>query len=141
MVYSAVHVFGDSLVDSGNVLRLADFVDSLPLSSQPDGTPTADKGYFLGRFTDGFNFADLISNKFVSVPAKPVFPFGFEDPLLGIPFPFEGDPQGNNLNFAYGGARIVDGRLPDLDDQTDAYREAVDGQADGNALHLVTIGG
>jgi len=141
MTYSAVHVFGDSLVDSGNVLKLAEFVDNLPLSSLPDGTPTADKGYYLGRFSNGLNFADLFANKFLGVSTQPVFPFGYEDPLLGITFPFEGDPEGNNLNFAYGGARILDGGVPDLDDQTDAYRDAVDRHVDLNALHLITIGG
>ena len=60
---------------------------------------------------------------------------------FGITFPFEGDPEGNNLNFAYGGARILDGGVPDLDDQTDAYRDAVDRHVDLNALHLITIGG
>ena len=141
MAYSAVHVFGDSLVDSGNVLKLAEFVDDLPLSSLPDGTPTAEKGYYLGRFSNGLNFADLIANKFLGVPTVPVFPFGYEDPFLGITFPFEGDPEGNNLNFAYGGARILDGGVPYRDDQTDAYRDAVDRHVDLNALHLITIGG
>ncbi|WP_340316356.1 hypothetical protein [Rhizorhabdus argentea] len=87
--------------------------------------PTAAQGYYMGRFTNGFTFADLISNKFVSAETKPIFPFGYDEPLLGLSLPFQGDPSGNNLDFAYGGAQIRKGdeTVPDLDDQTDAYRE------------------
>lgn len=141
MPYSAVYVIGDSLVDAGNALKLGEFVGSLPLIGEPDGLPTSDKGYYEGRFTNGFNFADLISNKFIGVTTKPVFPYGYSDPFLGISFGFLPDPDGNNLNFAYGGARIRNGDMPDMDAQTDAFRDAVDGHADPNALVVVTIGG
>ncbi|MET0373372.1 MAG: SGNH/GDSL hydrolase family protein [Rhizorhabdus sp.] len=141
--YTGVYVFGDSLVDGGNALKLAQTYDSLPFASFPDGAPSAARGYYLGRFSDGLTFADLISNKTIGVPTKPVFPFGFEDPWFGISNPFASDPKGNNLNFAYGGAQIRQGSesVPDLDDQTDAWRDAVDGHADPGALHLFTIGG
>lgn len=142
MAYSGVFVFGDSLVDAGNALKLAEFADDLPFTALPEGAPTASQGYYMGRFTNGFTFADLISNKFISAETKPVFPFGYDEPVLGLSLPFQGDPSGSNLNFAYGGAQIRKGdeAVPDLDDQTDAYRDAVDGHADPNALHLVTIG-
>lgn len=141
--FSGVFVFGDSLVDPGNALKLANAYDSLPFASLPDGAPTAQKGYYLGRFSDGYTFADLISNKVIGVPTKPVFPFGYDDPWFGISNPFSSDPSGNNLNFAYGGAKIRQGSesVPDLDDQTDAFRDAVDGDASPSALHLFTIGG
>jgi phospholipase/lecithinase/hemolysin len=140
--FSGVYVFGDSLVDVGNALDLAEVYDFFPFTSLPDGAPSTGRGYFKGRFTDGFNYADLISNKFIGVPTKPVFPFGYDDPLLGISFGFFSDPKGNNLNFAYGGAQIRQGgeAVPDMDDQTDAFRDAVDGKADGDALHLFTFG-
>jgi phospholipase/lecithinase/hemolysin len=140
--FSGVHVFGDSLVDAGNALDLAQVYDFFPFTSLPDGAPSAGRGYYKGRFTDGFTYADLVSNKFIGVPTKPVFPFGYDDPLLGISFGFFSDPDGNNLNFAYGGAQIRQGgeAVPDMDDQTDAFRDAVDGEADGDALHLFTFG-
>lgn len=143
MAYSAVYVIGDSLVDAGNALKLGEFADSLPFINEPDGLPTSDNGYYQGRFSNGFTYADLLSNKFIGVTTKPVFPFGYSDPWLGISFPFEPDPDGNNLNFAYGGAQIRKGSevVPDLDDQTDAFKDAVDGDADPNALVIVTIGG
>src|SRR5215204_2533861 len=116
--YSGVYVFGDSLVDPGNALKLAETYDSLPFTSLPEGAPTAAKGYYKGRFTDGYTFADLLSNKFVGVPTKPVFPFG------------------------YGGAQIRKGdeAVPDMGDQTAAFDDAVDGHADPNALYLFAFG-
>lgn len=144
MAYSGVYVFGDSLVDAGNALKLAQWYGSLPLTDLPDGAPTASLGYWQGRFSNGYNFADLVANKTIGMVTKPVFPFGFDDPWIGLPIdPFAGDPNGVNLNFAYGGAQIRQGDevVPDLDGQTDAFRDAVDGDADPNALYLITIGG
>ena len=142
MPYSGVFVFGDSLVDAGNVLELAETYDDFPFTSLPNGAPTTANGYFDGRFTNGYTFADLISNKYLGIATKPVFPFGYDDPYFGISFGFFPDPSGNNLNFAYGGAQIRQGDepVPDMDDQTDAFRDAVDGDADPNALHLFAFG-
>lgn len=144
MAYSGVYVFGDSLVDPGNALKLAQFYGTLTFSDLPEGAPTAQLGYLQGRFSNGFTFADLLSNKYAGQVTKPVFPFHYEDPWIGIPIdPFAGDPSGNNLNFAYGGAQIRQGDevVPDLDGQTDAFKDAVDNRADPNALYIVTIGG
>ncbi len=144
MAYTGVYVFGDSLVDAGNALSLAQWYDGLPLTDLPDGAPTASLGYFQGRFSDGYTFADLVANKTIGVVTKPIFPYFYEDPWLGIKVaPWASDPNGNNLNFAYGGAQIRQGEevVPDLDGQTDAFRHAVDGDADPNALYLVTMGG
>jgi phospholipase/lecithinase/hemolysin len=142
MGYSGVFTFGDSLVDGGNALKLAETYDYFPFTDLPDGAPTSGKGYYSGNFTNGWTFADLISNKYVGAPTKSVFPFGYDDPYLGISFGFISDPSGHNLNFAYGGAQIRQGdeAVPDMDDQTDAYRDAVDGDADPNALHLFVFG-
>ena len=144
MAYSGVFVFGDSLVDSGNALKLAQWYGGLPFTDLPEGAPTAALGYFLGRFTDGYTFADLLANKAVGLVTKPVFPYGFEDPVFGLPIdPFASDPNGHNLNFAYGGAQIRQGDevVPDPDGQTDAFKDAVDNHADPNALYVFTIGG
>lgn len=144
MAYTAVYVFGDSLVDSGNALKLAEWYGGLPFTDLPEGAPTADDGYFKGRFSNGYTFADLVANKAIGLVTKPVFPYEFEDPWLGIEIaPLAPDPNGNNLNFAYGGAHIIQGDevVPDLDGQTDAFRNAVDGDANPNALYLITTGG
>jgi Ca2+-binding RTX toxin-like protein len=136
-------VFGDSLIDAGNALELAEWYDGLPFTEPVDAAPTAEKGYYDGRFTNGYTLADLLSNKYVAQVTKPVFPYGYEDPYLGIPIaPFAPDPSGNNLNFAYGGAQMRQGdeAVPDIDGQTDAWRDAVDGQADPNGLYLFSFG-
>ena len=144
MPYDGVYVFGDSLVDPGNALKLALWYGGLPLTDLPEEAPTSDKGYFLGRFSDGYTFADLLSNKYIGVPTKTIFPYFFEDPWIGVKIaPFASDPSGSNLNFAYGGSHIRQGDevVPDLDDQTDAFRHAVDGDADPDALYVITTGG
>jgi phospholipase/lecithinase/hemolysin len=144
MPYSGVYVFGDSLVDPGNALKLAQFYGTLTFSDLPEGAPSADRGYFQGRFSNGYTFADLLSNKYAGAVTKTIFPYHFEDPWIGIPIdPFAGDPSGNNLNFAYGGAQLRQGAevVPDLDGQTDAFKDAVDNHADPNALYVVTMGG
>jgi phospholipase/lecithinase/hemolysin len=143
MGYSGVIVFGDSLVDPGNALGLANWYGSLPFTEDVDAAPTAAKGYYAGRFTNGFTFADLISNKYIGVVTKPIFPYEYKDPYLGLRIaPFTPDPTGNNLNFAYGGAQMRRGdeKVPDIDGQTDAWRDAVDGDADPHALHLFAFG-
>ena len=137
--FTGVYVFGDSLVDSGNDLKAAQAIAALPFVSLPDGAPTAAKGYFEGRFTDGYNFVDLISNKLLLTPTKATFPYGFEDPVFGVAVPFANRPEGHSLNFAYGGAQAVGGEpLPDLDGQTDIYRSYPSGDPTG--LAIVTIG-
>ena len=80
MAYSSVYVFGDSLVDAGNALKLAEWYGDLTFSDLPDGAPAAEDGYFQGRFTDGYTFADLLSNKAIGSVTRPVFPYGFEGP-------------------------------------------------------------
>lgn len=137
--FTGVYVFGDSLVDPGNDLKAAKLIGSLPIVDVPSGAPTADHGYFQGRFTDGFNFADLISNKLLSVPTKATFPYGYTDPLFGLSIPFLNRPEGVNLSFAYGGAKAIrgDDLAPGLDDQTGIYGNYT---ADPNALYVISIG-
>jgi phospholipase/lecithinase/hemolysin len=144
MAYTNVFVLGDSLVDAGNALELAEWYGGLPLQDLPEGAPVAEDGYFLGRFSDGYNFADLVANKAIGTVTEPIFPYDFEDPWLGIQIdPFASDPNGNNLNFAYGGAQIRNGdeAVPDLDGQTDALRDALDGDIPSGSLILVCMGG
>lgn len=143
MNYSSVTVFGDSLVDAGNALKLAKWYGGLPFTETVDAAPTADKGYYDGRFTNGYTVVDLIANKYVGQVTKPVFPYGYEDPYLGAPIaPWASDPSGTTLNFAYGGAQMRHGdeAVPDLDGQTDAWRDAVDGDADPTGLYIFSFG-
>ncbi len=44
--FTHIYVFGDSLVDAGNALELAEWYDGLPLQDLPAGAPTDELGYF-----------------------------------------------------------------------------------------------
>lgn len=63
--YSSVIVFGDSLTDSGNA-RLGSILAGNP---NPPANPLA--GYFDGRFSNGYNFADYLSLAATGAPATP----------------------------------------------------------------------
>lgn len=137
--FTGTFVFGDSLVDPGNDLKAAQLIGSFPFVSIPNGAPTADKGYFQGRFSDGYNFADLVANKVLHEATQPTFPYGASNVLLGFSIPVVGRPDGNNLSFAYGGATVIGGNdpAPTLHVQTDIYSNF---KVDPNALYLISIG-
>jgi phospholipase/lecithinase/hemolysin len=113
--YSNLYVFGDSLVDTGNVQQLVVGLGGA------DPTPAA-SGYFDGRFANGINFADVVNQ---SVEGTNI-----DNSLAG------GD------NFAYGGARArtTADIVPDLPAQLTAYTNAHP-LADPNALYMINVGG
>lgn len=141
--YSGIYIFGDSLVDSGNARELAGFLDSLPPPFPPVDDPApASLGYFNGRFTNGYNFADLLSLAVTGRTPVTTFPYGYPLPG-GIPIPIS-RPEGNAINFAYGGAQIIGigigSVLPDASEQVGAYA-SLPGDADADALYILTFGG
>ncbi|MGI4879633.1 MAG: SGNH/GDSL hydrolase family protein [Janthinobacterium lividum] len=105
-------VFGDSLVDAGNISFLTGGAYDPP-----------SKGYFPGRFTNGPDYTDLLSQRLYGQLSTPS--------LLG------------GTNYAFGGARIVnDGdAVPDLAVQVGGYLAAVGQVADPNALYIINDGG
>lgn len=109
--FTSVTVFGDSLVDAGN-LYIAN-----------GGTrPDPSQGYFQNRFTDGFDYPDLISLKLFGTPTTPSLAGG--------------------SNYAFGGARVVDtgDAIPDLGAQLSTF--AASGKAvDPNGLYILNFGG
>ena len=110
--FSTFYVFGDSLVDAGNI-RIA-----------TGGTvPNPALGYFQGRFTNGYDYTDLLSIQAFGAPTKAS--------LAG----------GNN--FALGSARVVANgdAVPDLGLQLAAYNLRSGGVADPSALYVLNFGG
>ncbi len=124
--FSRVIVFGDSLIDSGNVQAL-----SLQFGEE-DPTPAA-LGYYQGRFTNGPTYADLLSQRLTGEELTPTFPY---------PAPGGAPPEARNLNFGYGGAQVIQGAdpVPDVAEQVAAYA-ALPAAGDPNALYIINIGG
>ncbi|NNM76060.1 PEPxxWA-CTERM sorting domain-containing protein [Sphingomonas sp. ID1715] len=111
--YSALYVFGDSLVDAGNISALT-----------RGATPNASLGYFNGRFTNGYNYVDYINYQ--------LFGSGTKASLTG----------GNNFAFG-GARIVTDAKdaIPDINPQIGAYVAAKGPVADPNALYILNAGG
>ncbi len=109
---SQLIVFGDSLVDAGNL-------DALVGSDQFN---PASKGYFPGRFTNGPDYTDLLNQRFYGSYQSPAF-------------------AGSGTNYAIGGARAVDTGdfVPDLASQLGFYLSGH--SVDPNALYVINMGG
>lgn len=111
--YSGLYVFGDSLVDSGNAYLATGGAVASPAN-----------GYYGGRFSNGFNFADYLSEIITGTPATPLFAGG--------------------LNMAVGGATAAYSSTetsPSFLSQLGYYQSMVGKPIDSNALVLVTFGG
>ncbi len=107
---SALYIFGDSLVDAGNIFLATGGIYNPPSA-----------GYFMGRFTNGPDYTDLLSQRLYGTLTTPS--------LAG----------GNN--YAFGGARAVQpgGLVPDLTIQLGGY---LAGHAvDPNGLYVLNFGG
>lgn len=114
--YDALFTFGDSLVDSGNVQAAA------VGAGLPDPTP-ASKGYYKGRFSNGLNAADYLSQALLGHSTT--------GSLLG------------GTDFAFGGALASTNAdvIPDLGAQTALFAGATGGHVDPNALYFINAGG
>ena len=106
--YTSLTVFGDSLVDAGNIRALG-------FGANPA------QGYFMGRFTNGYDYTDYLSLSLFGVVTTPSLRGG--------------------SNFAYGGARASNtSAVPDLGEQLALY--VASGQAvDPNGLYVLNFGG
>jgi outer membrane lipase/esterase len=109
--YTSITVFGDSLVDAGNLY-----------ASNGGTRPDPALGYFEHRFTNGYDYPDLLSIKLFGVPTTPS--------LLG------------GTNYAFGGARVVNtgDLIPDLAAQIGAFEGTGPG-VDPNGLYIFNAGG
>lgn len=108
---SQLIVFGDSLVDAGNLDALVGSTVYNPPS----------KGYFPGRFTNGPDYTDLLNRRFYGSYQSPAF-------------------AGSGTNYAVGGARAVNvSAVPDLGDQLGFYLSGH--SVDAKALYVINMGG
>ena len=112
--YTSLTVFGDSLVDAGNLNLLTGGLAANPA-----------QGYFEGRFTNGYDYTDLLSIS-----------------LFGAPTVASLRPGGRN--YAYGGAQAgTRSAVPDLSEQLLEYNlDRLAGLAvDPNGLYVLNFGG
>ena len=113
--FTSLTVFGDSLVDSGNA-----FVATNGLN------PSLANGYFNGRWMNGYNYVDLISQNLFGAPTVPS--------SLG------------GSNFAIGGAKIIGNgsAIADLPTQIQQYTNRLattGGKVDPLGLYVLNFGG
>lgn len=111
--YSALYVFGDSLVDAGNIKAL-----------KGGAVPNQSVGYFEGRFTNGYNYVDYLNYQ--------MFGTATSASLTG----------GNNFAFG-GARIVTDttDAIPDITPQIGAYLASRGPTADPNALYILNAGG
>ena len=111
--YTSLTVFGDSLVDAGNI------------AASTGGTiPDPALGYFQGRFTNGYDYTDLLSIALFGRPTTAS--------ILG------------GTNFAFGGARAsTTSGVPDLSEQLGLFSAYLAGgnSIDSNGLYVLNFGG
>ena len=113
-VPSQLVVFGDSLVDAGNIT----------LAVGSDKFNPVAKGYYPGRFTNGLDYTDLLSQRLYGTVSTPSLAGG--------------------TNFAFGGAEILTttgNTVPNLAQQIGAYFAGTANKADANALYILNAGG
>jgi len=109
--FSSLTVFGDSLVDAGNIRKLG-------LGADPA------LGYVDERFTNGYDYTDLLSLAMYGTPTVASLNGG--------------------SNFAYGGARATPTTpIPDALEQVALYKAVIDkgGKVDPNGLYVLNFGG
>ena len=110
--FKAVVVFGDSLVDAGNVHILTG-----------GRWAASGEGYVAGRFTNGFTFADRIAmgiERRVTTPSR---------------------AGGNNHAYGGARALADDDGVPDAMAQVEAWRTTLRGRPDPDTLFILTFGG
>lgn len=112
--YSSFYVFGDSLVDSGNAFYGTSGAEA-----------NAINGYYNGRFSNGYNFADYLSNSLINQYTAPA--------LVG----------GNNLSVGGADAQFKPGQVsPSFLAQIGLFQPLLNRTTiPGDALVLITFGG
>ncbi len=112
---SQLVIFGDSLVDAGNIFLATGGFAPTNVYNNPS------RGYFPGRFTNGPDYTDLLSQKLYGSYTVPSLAGG--------------------SNYAFGGATYVDtgGPVPSLAAQYAAYTSGH--SIDPNALYIINLGG
>lgn len=110
--FASLVVFGESLVDAGNVHLATGGTRASPA-----------QGYVAGRFTNGYSFADRIA---MAIEGRVTTP---------------DRSGGNNFAWGGARALANEDGIPDAAAQLAAWRARSGGRADPRALYLLTFGG
>lgn len=131
--FSGVYVFGDSLSDPENTRNQTALLNSqIPIIPIIPPSPF----YFNGRFSNGPNWVDYLTDKLELKPTPFTQVLGGVSPIKGI-------------NFAYGGSTTTDDntilpkpRLPGLQQQIGSFTSRIppNTTADANALYILWAG-
>jgi phospholipase/lecithinase/hemolysin len=117
--YSDLYVFGDSLVDAGNIAV-----------ATGGAVPNPALGYFQGRFTNGPDYTDLLNQHFFGSYTTPSLAGGDN-------FAFGGARIADNSAYVASDRDAI----PDLAAQVGAYFARSGGTADADALYVITAAG
>lgn len=137
--YSAVHFFGDSLSDTGNIFRTTTILHDGTFGLFP--IEPASPPYFNGRFSNGPVWTETVAQRLGQPTASQ--PAGMSLGVLG-------SNTGPGNNYAIGGARTgmggalgaFDGLVPTgIQAQTNFYFSRTGNTADPNALYFFLGGG
>ena len=126
---SNIYVFGDSLVDTGNI-NAGIVLSGLPIP--PDFYNPVAAGSYPGQFSNGPNYADLLYRRAYGTPLVASL-------TGGTNYSFGGSRAVDNTGYSPGADTPAD--IPDLNAQLDMYSMNVGGVADPNALYIINTGG
>lgn len=118
MVLAAVPAWAGPYSD---IIVFGDSVVDAGNAQELSGSNRAHLGYYNGRYSDGPVYTDVLY--------RALFGTDMTASLLG------------GTNYAYGGARVKGGSVPDLVSQIDAFEAAVGGSAAADALYVINITG
>ena len=160
--YSNIYVFGDSLVDTGNLFNATTFAsessESLGLDIAIPVVPPSPP-YFEGRLSNGQIWVDNLADEF-DVDLTPATELSVASPGSDIPSPvtlidgnpvvspfFDGNTVDRSVNFGYAGATtgesgtgVVGDLIPGMEQQVEFFvtdHLQANQAADGDALYVL----
>ena len=113
--FNHIYVFSDSSADPGNVFNVTSAANSSGLPVPITPSPP----YFEGRFSNGYNWIDILTSE-LGVNLIPSTELTVGEPIIpsippAVNFNFGGATATNSVNFAFGGAQTGFGNVfPEL---------------------------
>ncbi len=162
-IYSNIYVFGDSLVDIGNLFNATAFIqESIPLSGLDIPVIPPSPPYFEGRFSNGQIWIDNLADE-LNIDLTPATELSVVSPGSDILSPvtliegnpvispfFNGNTTNQSVNFAYGlattgasGTGEIGSLVPGMEQQVEFFiadHLQANQAADEDALYILWAG-